>query len=753
MSQEQLLERGGAIYRSQCTSCHGAEGQGVEDAYPDPLVGDATVGELAKLISETMPEDDPAKCTGADAEAVAAFIHYSFYSEAARIRNRPPRVSLARLTGDQLRQSMADLYARLEGIASPSDRRGLEATYYDGVRSRRDSAKVERIDPVLDFDFGRENPVDGVGAKSFRITWQGAIKADVTGRYEIIVRSSCSFVCDFGRIGRELINNHVQSGDKTEFRRTVTLTAGRAYPIRINFVQRERKTEQPPAWISLSWVPPHGTERIVPARNLVPGWHPGTFSLATQLPPDDRSYGYDRGIAVNRQWDDSTTAAALEFAQIAIDELWPTYQRRHGDKSNDASGEERALLRQFLAEIVATAFRRPLDESLRTLYVDRQVDATEDDAEAIKRCLLISLKSPRFLYPTVDQEQSRSRRAANRLALVLFDSLPSDGWLLDEVEKGQLVEEAQIRSAAQRMVSDYRTQGKTRSMLYEWLNLGHMGEITKDETDFPRFDEQLVSDLRASLDTFLDEIVWSESSDYRQLFLADWAYTTERLAEYYGESWKPAEDEGPRLRRSVADPDKRFGLLTHPYLMSSLAYHDSTSPIHRGVFLIRHVLGRTLRPPQEAFTPISPDLHPDLTTRERVSLQTKSESCQVCHSRINGLGFTLENYDAVGRFRLRERDKPIVTSGQYTSRAGDNVEFNGPQALAEYLAGSDEAQRAFIGRAFQHFVKQPVAAYGTDTLDRLAERFAAGGFNIRELLVEIAVVAAMHDTHENEQGS
>ena len=90
-------------------------------------------------------------------------------------------------------------------------------------------------------------------------------------------------------------------------------------------------------------------------------------------------------------------------------------------------------------------------------------------------------------------------------------------------------------------------------------------------------------------------------------------------------------------------------MLTHPYLMSGLAYRDSTSPIHRGVFLMRHILGRTLRPPQEAFTPLSPDLHPDLTTRERIALQTSPDGCQTCHIKINGLGFTLENFDAVGR--------------------------------------------------------------------------------------------------------
>jgi hypothetical protein len=197
------------------------------------------------------------------------------------------------------------------------------------------------------------------------------------------------------------------------------------------------------------------------------------------------------------------------------------------------------------------------------------------------------------------------------------------------------------------------------------------------------------------------------------------------------------------LQRTAGDPGHRFGLLTHPYLMSRLAYHDSTSPIHRGVYLIRYALGRTLRPPADAFAPLSPDLHPDLTTRERVELQTSPESCQVCHSKINSLGFALENFDAVGRYREMERSKAINSKGSYDPRAGGTVQFAGPAQLAEYLISSEDSQRAFVSRAFQHFVKQPPAAYGPDTMDRLTKSFQASNFNIQQLLVEIAVVASL----------
>jgi len=301
------------------------------------------------------------------------------------------------------------------------------------------------------------------------------------------------------------------------------------------------------------------------------------------------------------------------------------------------------------------------------------------------------------------------------------------------------------------LVYDYRTHGKTRELMYEWFNLGEAGEITKNEESFAGFNQELVGDLRASLNAFLDEVIWGESGDYRQLFLADWTFTNHRLAEFYGTSWEPKEPLAQGLRRSVSDAEHRIGVLSHPYLMSQLSYHDQTSPIHRGIFLLRFVLGRTLLPPQDAFTPLAPDLHPDLTTRERVELQTSPKNCQICHAKINQLGFTLENFDAVGRYRLTERDREINAAGGYTTRVDEKISFDGPRQLAEYLASSDDAHRAFVNRAFQHFVKQPVAAFGANALDQLTDKFKNSGYNVRELLVEIAVLAASDISEASQQ--
>ena len=231
----------------------------------------------------------------------------------------------------------------------------------------------------------------------------------------------------------------------------------------------------------------------------------------------------------------------------------------------------------------------------------------------------------------------------------------------------------------------------------------------------------------------------SENADFRQLLLTKDVYLNGRLAKFYGADLPP---EAP-FQKVALNPDHRAGVVTHPLLMTTFAYTGASSPIHRGVFLVRGILGVNLRPPQQAFTPLAEDLHPGLTTRERVALQTKPQNCQTCHGMINGLGFTLESYDAVGRYRQKDNQKPVDTSGSYTARSGDTIAIAGPRQLGEFLAASEEVHEAFTEALFHHLAQQPVRAYGAAQLNELREGFTKSGFNIRKLVLEIAVESAL----------
>jgi hypothetical protein len=114
-----------------------------------------------------------------------------------------------------------------------------------------------------------------------------------------------------------------------------------------------------------------------------------------------------------------------------------------------------------------------------------------------------------------------------------------------------------------------------------------------------------------------------------------------------------------------------------------------------------------------------------------------------CHSIINPLGFTLESYDAIGKFRDTEKGKPIDASGSFVTRAGKAEKFNGARDLAQFLASSEEAHEAFVARLFHHIVRQPILAYGPDKLTELRRYFAEHDCNMRGLVIEIIAQTAL----------
>lgn len=734
------LERGGEIYADRCAACHGDQGQGVAGNFPDPLIGDSSIVELADLITATMPEGEPEECVGDDSLAVASYMYEAFYSETAQQRLIPPRAALARLTAEQHRQSVSDIFAHFMGRADLKSERGLTATYFDHPGWRNEKKVLTRTDPNVDVDYGQASPGEGMEDEKFAVYWSGALLPPETGTYLLRARGQGSFIVKFIDTGEKLFDNHVSSGEMAEHVTTVELVGGRLYPISVDLIKRERKTGNVDISLTLSWKPPRGIEEPIPTRYLVPGWAPTAFAPQAPMPPDDRSAGYVRGTTISRQWDDATTAVALEFADALVSKVWPKYVKDQAKKKDAPEGRD--LLKKFCRELVEVAFRRPVDEAEMQRIVDDQFEATSDDDEVLRRVTLLTLKSPRFLYPTLDGDASVEHRRAGRLALVLWDSIP-DASLREAADKGWLGDPKAVRERARRMLDDPRARAKTLKGLHEWLDLDRWEEISKNTESFPGFDEPLVADLRGSLDRFLEAVIWSETSDFRQLLQADWSYTTDRIAEFYGESWAPTgEDSDGRFSRTESDGAVRAGVVTHPLMMSALAYEDASAPIFRGVFLMRHLLGRMIRPPADAFSPLSPDLHPDLTTRQRVALQTSPASCQSCHTRINGLGFTLEGFDAVGRLRQEERGQPIDATGNYIDRLGQRIEFAGAADLTSYLAVSDDVVAAFIKRLFLHFVKHPVGAYGENRLDELQTSFLESGYNVQELLVEMAVIAA-----------
>jgi hypothetical protein len=737
---------GKAIYQEHCVRCHGENGAGTADQ-PDPLVGDRSINQLAASIDETMPEDDPSRVDAEAARQVAEYIHGAFYSAVARDRNRPARVEPCRLTMRQYQNTVADLLGRFRGgRPGVDDSRGLKAEYFRGRSfDRREGLVYERVDPQVDFDFGLEGPEpEQFEPNRFAIRWTGSIVPPETGVYEFVVRSAQAVKLSVNSDWDEpsLIDAMVTSAGVDEYRGSLFLLGGRAYPLRLEFskatqgVEKDGDRDPNPASIRLLWKPPHGVLETLPERCLIPHGCDRSYVVQTPFPPDDKSIGYERGTSISQEWFAAANAASIEVADMVLDhvEQLARVKRDAGDRPEK--------IRRFATTFAERAFRRPLSDDLREVVIDRAFDEAPDLDTGLKRSILLTINSPRFLCRGIDDAGDADPfETAARLSFGLWDSIPDDA-LWKAAERKKLSTVHQVRAQAERMVWDRRTRAKVRDFLFSWLRVDLAPELSKDRSLYPEFAPEIAADLRTSMELFLDDVVW-RSGDFRRLFTDDEVFINGRLAPLYGADL-PADAPFRRIR---LDEGSRGGLISHPYMMSVLSYAGVTSPIHRGVFLARSVMGNTLRPPVEAVAPIAPEQHPDLTTRERVALQTRAVACQTCHTMINPLGFALEEFDAIGRRRLSEgsgpAQKPIDPTGSYLPREGQQASFRGARELAAYIATSPDAGEAFVQNLFHALVKQPVRAWGPETLENLRAGFEKSGFDIRRLLVDIMTVAAL----------
>lgn len=738
------VRSGEVLYRQQCADCHGLRGEGVEGEYDEPLYGDRSIEKLTSLIHRTMPEDEPELCVDDDAERVARYIYDAFYSKEARARNQPVRVELARLTAEQFEQSAADLVAAFRYQPKLGEERGLEADYYEGRRPNRDKRKIERIDPEVRFQFGEGSPdSEKIPAEAFSIEWKGALLVETTGVYEFCVATENGFKLHLNSdADKAFIDGWVSSGAYGEQRATMKLLGGRAYPIRLEFFKFKDKS----ASIELRWKPPGGVEEVIPQSALAPVRVAPVMVVNTSFPADDRSMGYVRGTAVSKAWHEATTSAAVEVANHVTQNL-----RRLAKADPKDPEAYREAVEPFCERWVERAFRRPLTDQEKQFFVEQWfAEEKELELEAtVKRVVILSLKSPHFLYPEAlaasDDESAHTVLA--RLALALRDSLPDENmWRVAREGRLQAASERTLRPLVKGWVDHPLTRLKIRGFFDHWLHLDEEHDLSKDPERYPDYDQQVMADFRHSLNLFIDDVVWSEASDYRQLLLSDRLYLNAGLADFLGHG----SFKGRAFRPVAFDPKTRAGVLTHPYMLARFAYHASTSPIHRGVFVTRSVLGRTLKPPPEAVQFEESRFDPSLTMREKVTELTKADSCMTCHAMINPMGFSLEHFDAVGRYRFSDEKRAINARSEFQTHAGESIAIEGARDVARHAANSPLAQRAFIQHLFEHLIKQPVNAYGADTLDRLHKVFMEKQFSVRELIVEIVVLAALHEPKETE---
>ncbi|XZE54879.1 DUF1592 domain-containing protein [Planctomycetaceae bacterium SH139] len=356
-------------------------------------------------------------------------------------------------------------------------------------------------------------------------------------------------------------------------------------------------------------------------------------------------------------------------------------------------------VRQVLAQFAGRAWRRPLSQDeldrLWGLYqAERQRGATARRAAA--QCWKASLVSPNFLFIVERESESgvqplSAHELAARLALFIWSSVP-DQELLSLADTGEILQPDVIRGQVTRMLADPRADALGANFGLQWLGLADLArKIQPDESLFPEFDPELVADMRReAIATIASVFRDNQPLDY--LISAPQVYANQRLATHYGLPWEAADAQWQAI--PVTD-GRRGGVLTMGAVLASTSYPRRTSPVLRGAWILAEVLGDAVPPPPPGVPPLeeSTTAEVSLSLRQQLEKHRENKQCASCHDRMDPLGFGLENYDALGRWRDREGETPIDASGKLP--AGQS--FAGPAELKAVIGQrGPEFRRHFV---------------------------------------------------------
>jgi mono/diheme cytochrome c family protein len=403
--------------------------------------------------------------------------------------------------------------------------------------------------------------------------------------------------------------------------------------------------------------------------------------------------------------------------------------------------EEPACARSILTTLTRRAFRRPVKEAdiLPLLAFYEKGRAGADFDTGIQRALEALLVSPDFLfrfeqdppkatagkaYPISDME------LASRLSFFLWSSMPDD-QLLDLAERGRLRNATVLQQQVQRMLADQKSDALISNFAGQWLHLRNVETVTPDPVIFA-FDESLRAAFISETEMFVGSII-REDRSLLDLLTADHTFVNERLAEHYG----IPKVYGSQFRRvTLTDPNRR-GLLGKGSILTVTSNPNRTSVVLRGKWVLENLLG-TPPPPPPADVPELVAKAKDgkaLSLRAQMEQHRSNAVCAACHARMDPIGFALENYDGVGKWRDEDAGIPIDASGKLP----DGGEFNGPAALAQLMVTKyrEDFVRTVTEKLMTYALGRGVEYYDNPTVRAIARQAAADNYRLSSLILSI----------------
>jgi len=398
--------------------------------------------------------------------------------------------------------------------------------------------------------------------------------------------------------------------------------------------------------------------------------------------------------------------------------------------------------RRIVARFAERAFRRPITvaevERLLTVF-DRAQQRGDSFETALKLPLKAVLISPHFLF-LVEPEPEKDGvhelpdfPLASRLSYFLWASMP-DEELFALATAGRLREENVLREQVWRMLRDPRSHGLAESFVSQWLGLGALGDTVRpDPQRFPEFDETLAEAMRQEPIWFFDNLL-REGRSLLELLDADYTFVNERLAQHYSIEGI----RGAGMRRVQLTDKNRGGVLGMAGVLTVTSFPLRTSPVLRGKWVLEDLLGARVPPPPPNAGVLPKDDRNDkgLSFRKQLELHRSRSECASCHQRMDPLGFGLENFDPIGRFRTEQAGQPVDAAGELPS----GEKFNGPRELrAVLLKQKTEFLRNLARKLLGYALGRQLYRFDQCVIDESLKALEAEGYRAPALIERIAL--------------
>ena len=474
------------------------------------------------------------------------------------------------------------------------------------------------------------------------------------------------------------------------------------------------------------------------------------------LPEDDSAGGFE-----NFNWSLSPDHinAYLEIASLAAKLL--TQNRKILDSLDlclSVLPLSENCVKTFIEKFGLKVFRRPLKEAELQEYLATYREGSGlPQREALEPIVSLLLQAPQFLYRLeTEGEQSEESPSiialtdfeiATRLSFMLLRTSP-DTELLTQAKAGRLREESTLREQVDRLLLDPRAQRNIELFFNQWLRLDMIPELHYSESFKNGIStDSLKRDAIDELNWFINQVVWKNNGTFFDLFMSRISNVpSQALAQVYGLDLD-------QIGQATELPESsRRGLLTRAALL--LAGHDEASPIHRGAFIRTQLVCDTLQTPDPKKLPpgslLPPAFDPLISTRMRWEKKTQSAVCQSCHSKINPLGFSLGNFDGLGRYI--ESAPTLGANGEILNifpvdaiatpeiTEGDTHRVNGPLEMSELLAIHPKVSGCFIKQWLRYSFQRHETSSDRNSYDDLLEEMQKPGVGIRGMIVKTVLL-------------